>query len=434
VVVGAGAVGVLMSIPGQTMGVSVFTDDLLAATGLSRIALSNTYLVGTLASGLLLPFGGVLFDRHGARPLAILACWGLGATLCFLTVADHASRGLASALSVVFPVSPTAAAAVVLCVAFTALRFSGQGMLTMVSRAMVSKWFDRRRGQVAGLLGVVINFGFSLAPALLGFWIGAAGWRGAWLGMAATVGIGMSGLAWLLFRDNPEECGLHMDGGTSSPAPLPPDQGPAPKDVAALEPEELGYTRAEALRTLVFWVFAFALAIQSMVYTGITFHIVDLGAEHGMGRVEVVSLFIPIAVVSMSMGFAVGLAADRLRLQWLVMAMMVFQAIGFVGFAQLQDPVWRAVGVAGWGLSGGFYGPLTTVAIPKLFGRRHLGAISGALMSLLVMASALGPSALAMSKLVLGAYRPGLLALCALPAIAFALAPFARTPGPRPTA
>ncbi len=423
-IVGVGALGVLASIPGQTMGVSVFTDDLLAATGLSRFALSNAYLVGTLSSGLLLPWGGVLFDRYGARPLAILACWGLAATLCFLAFSDRVSQSLAGAL----PFLPeTAVTAAVLCVAFTALRFSGQGMLTMVSRAMVSKWFERRRGQVAGLLGVVINFGFSIAPAVLGAWIGRAGWRGAWLEIAAVVGIGMAALAWLSFRDNPEECGLHMDG---APPPRDPGEG-GEGEAVALEPEERVFTRGQALRTLVFWVFAGALAIQSMVYTGITFHIVDLGAEHGLDRAAALQLFIPIAVISTSMGFVVGMAADRVRLQWLVMLMMVFQATGFVGFAHLDDPVLRVVGVVGWGVSGGFYGPLSTVAIPKLFGRRHLGAISGALMSLLVIASALGPSALALSKLQLGAYGPGLIALCGLSAVAFLLAPAARTPAAR---
>jgi sugar phosphate permease len=412
-IVAVGALGVLTSIPGQTMGVSVFTDDLLAATGLSRIALSNAYLVGTVGSGLILPWGGVLFDRFGARLLATLACWGLGATLCFLSVADRVSRSIAGALSL----SETAVAAVVLCLAFTALRFSGQGMLTMVSRAMVSKWFDRRRGQVSGMLGVVINFGFSLAPAVIGAWIGLAGWRGAWLGMAAVVGLGMAAFAWLFFRDNPEECGLHMDGlaRAATSAHEAPER-------------ERAYTRSQALRTLVFWVFAFGLANQSMVYTGITFHIVDLGAEHGLDRAQSVQLFIPIAVVSTSMGFFVGLAADRVRVQWLVMAMMVFQAIGFYGFAHLSDPWMRTVGVAGWGLSGGFFGPLTTVGIPKLFGRAHLGAISGALMSVLTIGSALGPSALAVSKGWLGGYGPGLIGLCALSACAFALAPFARTP------
>jgi hypothetical protein len=59
-------IGILMSIPGQTAGVSVFTDHLIAATGLSRLGLSNAYLIGTLTSGLLLPFGGVFIDRLSA--------------------------------------------------------------------------------------------------------------------------------------------------------------------------------------------------------------------------------------------------------------------------------------------------------------------------------------------------------------------------------
>ena len=54
----ASVLGVLTSIPGQTIGVSVFTDHLIAATGLSRLELANAYLVGTLTSGCLLPFGG----------------------------------------------------------------------------------------------------------------------------------------------------------------------------------------------------------------------------------------------------------------------------------------------------------------------------------------------------------------------------------------
>ena len=64
VIVAVATLGVVMSIPGQTMGVSVFTDHLIEATGLTRLELSNAYLVGTVISGLLLPRGGRLLDRY----------------------------------------------------------------------------------------------------------------------------------------------------------------------------------------------------------------------------------------------------------------------------------------------------------------------------------------------------------------------------------
>ena len=67
-------------------------------------------------------------------------------------------------------------------------------------------------------------------------------------------------------------------------------------------------------------------------------------------------------------------------------------------------------------------------ALPAFFGRVHLGAIQGAQMTALVVASAFGPALLAGFRDVLGSYRPGLLLLCALPAAVALAAPFTRTP------
>ncbi len=51
IVLVVGSIGVLASVPGQTAGVSVFTDHLTDATGLSRLQLSIAYLIGTGSSG-----------------------------------------------------------------------------------------------------------------------------------------------------------------------------------------------------------------------------------------------------------------------------------------------------------------------------------------------------------------------------------------------
>lgn len=402
-------VGVLMSIPGQTMGVSVFTDDLLEVTGLSRLGLSNAYLVGTVVAGLSLPLGGRWLDRIGTRATAMAASLGLAATLVFLSSVDRVVAVISAELDFV---SPQSVAGVVLAVAFVCMRFCGQGLLTMSSRAMVGRWFDRRRGLVSGITGVFTNFGFSLTPALFLAWIGLAGWRGAWLGMAAVVGLGMTGIAWLFFRDNPEECGLQMDGKSRA----------RDSAGAALPSEERSFTREQAIRTLRFWTVTGVLSIQSMVFTGATFHIVDIGAQQGLERAAAVAIFIPIALIGTIMGFSVGVTADRVALKWLVVGMAIFQIVGFVGMAYLGDPTFMLAAIIGWGLSQGFFGPLITVAIPKLFGRAHLGAIAGVQMSVLVLGSALGPSLLAASQRYLGGYGPGLLASCGLSLVLMAVA------------
>ena len=63
--------GFLMSIPGQTMGMAVFADAFIDATGLSRTQLSTAYLLGTLGSAALLTRAGRWYDRFGARILII---------------------------------------------------------------------------------------------------------------------------------------------------------------------------------------------------------------------------------------------------------------------------------------------------------------------------------------------------------------------------
>ena len=73
VVLAAGTLGIIASIPGQTAGVSVFTDPISETTGLTRLQLAISYLIGTGSSGLVLPRAGRAIDRYGARVMAFIA-------------------------------------------------------------------------------------------------------------------------------------------------------------------------------------------------------------------------------------------------------------------------------------------------------------------------------------------------------------------------
>ncbi len=411
VIVVVATLGVLTSLPGQTVGVSVFTDALLDATGLSRLEVSTAYLVGTLTSGFLLPLGGSLVDRIGARGAALLACAGLASTLLWLAHVDAVGFAVGATLG-----STTMFA--VLAGAFLCLRFSGQGMLTLVSRTMLGRWFDRRRGMVAGISGVVLAFGFGGAPALFDAWIERAEWRGAWTEMALVVGLAMGSLVFLFYRDNPERCGLRMDGA----APLTSEEE---KDAPPIE----GFTRGEALRTFAFWAVTLALATQALVVTAITFHIVDIGADvGGLDRAEAIAIFLPVAALSTVVGLVGGPLADRLPVKVLLVAMMGGQALSIVGVAYLDEWFWLAV--FGLGLSGGLFQPIATVAYPRFFGRAHLGAIAGAEMMVLVIGSAIGPVVLASSKDAFASYVPALHLFLVLPALAIVAALAMRPPRP----
>ena len=88
IILAAGTIGMLMSIPGQTMGVSVFTENLLDDLEINRNNLSLAYLIGTVGSGLLITRAGKLYDRYGARLMAFIAAGMLGLMLLYLTRVD----------------------------------------------------------------------------------------------------------------------------------------------------------------------------------------------------------------------------------------------------------------------------------------------------------------------------------------------------------
>ena len=84
-VIAAGTLGAMMTNPGQTTGVSVFLDHIIADLGLSRSGVAALYLGGTLLGSLSLPFSGRFIDRRGLRTAVIvfasafaLACAWMG--------------------------------------------------------------------------------------------------------------------------------------------------------------------------------------------------------------------------------------------------------------------------------------------------------------------------------------------------------------------
>ncbi len=84
-----GAIGFLMSSPGQTYGVSPFTDSLIAALGLTRVQLSLAYMIGTIGSSLCLTHAGRAYDRFGTRVVAPASSLLLGTVLVLLSQRDR---------------------------------------------------------------------------------------------------------------------------------------------------------------------------------------------------------------------------------------------------------------------------------------------------------------------------------------------------------
>lgn len=382
-----GSVGFLMSAPGQTYGVSPFTDALIRTLGLTRSQLSLAYMFGTIGSSLCLTGAGRVYDRFGARVVAPAASTLLGLILVLLSQCDRIARGVAQCLG---SANLQVVGFVIVLLLFFALRFSGQGVLTMVSNNMRVKWFDRYRGLVIGLSGMVVASAFSSAPAVLNALVEAYGWRGAWLRMAFVVGGAFSAVAVLFFRDNPEACGLQPDGPLAR-------RGTRRNDDAAGAPEagraahRRQFTLAEARRTYSFWVFAAGLGLFAFYITGMSFHAASIFKEAGIERSNGYMVFFYASIISVVLRPFVGWLCDHIPLKYLLMALMIGIFVSTMGLRAFGEgwPMWTVV--VGNGLAGATLGSLVSVTWPNLFGREHLGAISGFNMSITVFASAIAP-------------------------------------------
>ena len=381
--------GMIASIPGQTMGVGVYTDFLIQNSHLNRIQISMAYMTGTILSSLLLPLAGRYYDLVGGRIMIVFAGIGLGISLLLLAESltiIHLVHSLLPNISIL------TSELLVLTVIFLLLRQFGQGIMAMVSRNTLAKWFNRKRGMVSGISGTFVAFSFSGAPLFMNIIIEDYGYSGSMILMAIIFGFGMAFIGWLFFRDKPEDCGLLMDGEKITSL-----------DTTNLisEPE---ITLKEAVRTYNFWIFCLGLCSAAVIVTGLTFHISSIGAHAGLSRMEAYGLFLPISVISVISHFIAGWASDRMPLKYLLMILLAGLALGSFGILNLESFWFRLMLIFGFGVQGGIWGCLTIVSWPRFYGRKHLGAISGVFMGAQVFASAIGPPIFGFSESLNGDY------------------------------
>lgn len=248
VVLFIGTIGVWASIPGQTVGVSVFTDPVKDALGLSRNQFSNAYMIGTFMSSFFVARAGVLFDKYGARYVAFFAAIILAFSLLLASLSVSISEFLKSLLNNTSWIIPFS----VITILFFMIRFIGQGVLTMASRNMIMIWFDKNRGKVNAISSIAVSLGFSSSPILLNKLIDDNGWQTSWQIMAICLLI-FSFFILQFYRNNPEDFNMKPDGLIGEVSST------------KISKVEHQFTLKEAKTTRAFWMFSMILAFNSFL-------------------------------------------------------------------------------------------------------------------------------------------------------------------------
>lgn len=343
-IVVAGAVLVQFTVIGLFIGYAVLFKSFEEEFGWSRALLSSMTSAAILIMGILAVAGGRLVDRYGPRIVLGVTGVVFGAGFAMISQVDQAWQ-----LILIFGFSV------------------GLGMSThdVVTLSTVVRFFERRRGIMAGIVKFGAAAGQFVVPPLLALMVASLGWRDAVMvaGLGAIVLLLVAAAA---MRRPPEPS---VDAASRSPT----------------------ITFAEARRSWIFWKIC---AIQFLFFTTLTtipVHIVVYGTDLGLSLGEAAWLISIFGGVSAAGRLLVGSTVDRIGGRRAYFVCFVPLILFLVALLFIRDPLVLFPMMAVYGFA---HGGLFTVISPTLaeyFGTGALGSIFGVVLFFGSIGGAAGP-------------------------------------------
>ena len=375
------------SAPGQSFLISVFVDDFIAGTGLSRTWFAGLYAAGTIVSAAAMMLVGRVVDQRGLRVAWI---------------------AVAAALAAACGVASVATGAILAFIALALLRTSGQGAFTLIGTLLVARTFERRRGQaVAGA-----NLGLTLAsvglPPLVALLIVSTDWRTAYQVLALVLVVVVLPL------------GLLVRPGPPRRERLPDRDGPRPEPTNYPAPRRPTRRRLPDVPTATTTRLLLVLASPPLIGTAVTFHAVSILEQRGIGYLAAGGVLGILGATSAIGVILSGSVVDRLATR---AALMLLSSVVLLATLILLVPnQWAAYAAfAVLGLGMGSAGVINGTVWARTFGTGQLGRVQGMAQSSMITAAAVAPLIPAVSLSLSGTHDAGLLLLSVTAGVALLL-------------
>ena len=365
------ALAMVATLPGRTQGLGLVTEPLIADLQVDRVTYATINLWATLIGALFCLPCGRLTDRFGSRVVLTALLFSLGVTV--LVMAQSGSlNGL--------------------WITVTFSRGFGQSALSVVSLALVGKWFAKRLNQAMGVYSLLVGLGFVIAFPLVGSLVQRFGWRSAWF----TVGIALvllMPIVWLVVRNEPlRETTLDSTANDEE------------RDVENLSAQPTDLTVWEALGSAAFWVFALASSAFGLVYSGIALFNESILKERGFAASTYYLALVVTTLLRLAANFAGGWLATKWPIQRVMGIGMAVLAVALLALPHVTTQTHVLLYAGAFGIAGGIVTVVFFSVWGQVFGRRQLGRIQGCAQMLTVLASAIGPLLLAQTLERTGSY------------------------------
>ena len=334
----------------------VFFDPLIKEFGWSRATISGAASLGFLVHGVSSIFLGNLNDRFGPR-LIMSAC-GLFLGLGFILM------GTVNSVWQLY--------------LFYGLIVSvGLGGIDVIPLSTVSRWFQKRRGMMSGIIKVGTGVGMLIMPFFINWLLNNYGWRNSFSVLSFIIIIFVLLFAQFLVRDPILKAQL-IDNGIS---PISKNQNKS----------EEGLTFKEAIGTRQLWTVCIVyFIILFCVYTilmHIVQHAIDLGISSGMSA----GILSTIGGVSITGRFLMGSASDKIGEKTALMICLLCLLFALCWLLAVQTLWMFYLFATVYGFAHGGFFSLVSPLIAKFFGTRSHGLLFGIVIFSSTIGGAIGP-------------------------------------------
>jgi MFS family permease len=344
-----------MSSAGQTYFIGVFGSEIQAEFGLDAGSWGRTYMLGTLASALVINWTGSLIDRVDLRVFTALALLGLSCACVLMG-------------SVTSPL--------LLVVAIFMLRQFGQGLSSHAGITSMARYHSADRGKAIALAAIGFSCGEALLPVLGVYASQLWGWRHTFYIVAAMVLASLVLALWLL-KGHGRRHAEHSEALVKRS-----------REAGA----GVDYTRLQMLSESRFYFMLPAMIAPSLIGTALFFFPAEIASAKNWSSLWVTGNYWLYSLASVATTIYSGMLIDRFSARRVVPLFLLPLALALVvlNLSNHVFMVWPYMLLMG--ISSGLYFTGLSALWAELYGARHLGAIKSMTNAIMVFASALGPA------------------------------------------
>jgi sugar phosphate permease len=323
----------------------LYVDPMESEFGWSRAEVSAGFSVSLAIAGLSGPFIGRWVDARGPREAILIGA--VLTALSYLLLATTSSLWqwfVYLAINAVFR----------------------QLMFFIPFQALLSRWFDKKRGLALGILGTGFSLG-GFVVVLMTVVIDELGWDGSFLFTSAVIAAVYVPMTLFVLKNNPSDVGANIDGESHEDAEVRRAAGPL-----------RGLTLRQALRTPLFWLIAFAMTFFLFGVFGWLVHQVPFYESVGVQREVAGALVTVVAAGGIVARLTFGFVVDRFpRVEVPAMVLLAFLSSSFVALLVDSSAAGIAVFMTLWIIGSGGGPLLEPLLLTRAFGLAHFGTILG---------------------------------------------------------